>query len=256
MSTGFAIKSVTNPLDAATLAVTLDGQPRGTPTFLICRTPDVGLASTASATLTGGVYAVACPHPALWYVWGQDAQGVTDEPICAWCGLSDNPDLDLCGQALANILTQNKAALETALKTYFKSSAIAQIVYGGGAALTDYPAILITKPREQAQYIAMPFVRELTYTLEVMFTILHQDRASMLTAATRLSSRIVEILNQPAYEGLTLPSGTALAFCQCQEGDADEIKYGDNQWAAVGSTVWSGKALLQDCDGRPADVFN
>lgn len=246
MSTGFLIKTTANPKDGVHLSVTLDGTPSGSVTFSICRTPDFSKATAAAATLTAGVYAVATPHPALWYVWATDGIGTVDAPGCAWVGLSDYPDLDLCGQKLADILTANQAALNVALQTYFQDATIKHIVYGSASAITDFPAILVTKPVLKPHYVAMPYVREIVYQLEVIFTILHQDKAPMLTAASRFVSRIVEILNQPAYEGIVLDSGTPLAFCQCEEGEADETQYDENKYAAVGSLVWTGKALLQD----------
>ena len=246
MSTGFAIKSVVNPKDGATLSVILDGTPSASPTFKICRTPDYSRALSASAVLSGGQYAVSVPHPSLWYIWAADSVGVVDAPGCAWCGLSDNPDLDLCGQKLQEILTANVPALNVALQSYFQAATVKQIVYGSASAITDFPAILITKPEERAQYMFLPYGREITYQLEIMFTIIHQDPAPMLRAASRFVARIMEILNQPIYEGLILESGTPLAFCQCQEGEADESQVEANKWASTGSLVWSGKALLQD----------
>lgn len=251
MSTGFLIKSVVNPKDGIHLAVTLDGQPQGAPTFAVCRTPVLGSAAAAPATLAAGVWSVAVPHPSLWYVWATDSGGTT-APDCAWAGLSDNPELDLCGQKIADILTANRPALDAALQSTLQGATVKQVVYGGAAAINSFPSVLVTKPVETDEYTAMPWVRQKTYRLEIMFTIMHQDAAPLLGAATRFLARVMEILNQPAYEGLLLESGTRLAFCQCQEGEADEQQLDDNKWASVGSLVWSGQALLQDAGTTPA----
>lgn len=250
MSTGFQIKSVSNPKNGVTVSVVLDGQPAGTPTFALCRTPDVARAAAASATLSGGVWAVTVPHPSLWYVWATDTNGTT-APGAVYAGLSDNPELDLCGQALADILTANKPALDIALASSLQGATLKQIVYGGAAAITAFPAILVTKPVVTSEYIGMPWVREMTYQLEIMFTILHQDSAPLLKAATRFLGRVTEILNQPDYEGIRLESGTRLAFCQCREGESDEQQLEENKWASVGSLVWTAKSLLQDAGQTP-----
>lgn len=246
MSTGFVIKSVVNAYDGVTVQAALDGTPQGDPVFVAGRTPDPALARLAPATLRGGVWDVSVPHPALWYVWARDAGGTT-EPAACCAGLSDNPDLDLCGQKLQEILTANRPALDLALQSFFGADAsVKQIVYGTAAALVKFPAILITKPTVQAEYMFMPYGRQYTYRLEIMFTLLHQDPAPMLRSAARFIGRIMEVLNQPLYEGLVLESGTPLAFCQVEEGEADETQVSENQWTAVGSCVWSGKALGQD----------
>ena len=252
MSTGFAIKSVTNPKDGAHLTVALDGQPSGAPAFSVCRTPDLVNAAPAPSAPANGAWTVTVPHPSLWYVWATDAHGTTALPGCAWAGLSDDPELDLCGQAIADILTANRAALDLSLRSALPGASLKQIVYGGAAAVTQFPAILVTKPVERDEPIAMPWVREKIYQLDIMFTILHQDPAPMLKPATRLMARMLEILNQPAYAGLRLASGTVLGTCQCREGEADEQQLGENQWASIGSLVWTGQALLQDAGQSPA----
>jgi hypothetical protein len=189
---------------------------------------------------------VRVSHPSLWYVWGRDSSG-TGDPAACYVGLSDNPDLDLCGQKLQEILTANRPALDIALQSFFGADAsVKQIVYGTAAAITKFPSILITKPVEQATYVFMPYGREYTYRLEIMFTILHQDPAPMLRSAARFMGRIMEILNQPAYEGLILESGTPLSFCQTKEGEADEMQVSENQWTAVGSCIWQGESQMQD----------
>ena len=246
MSTGFVIKSVANPKTGSALSIVLDGTPTGTLTFFAGRTPNFALASPAAATSAAGIYTVSVPHPSLWYIWASDTNGVVDAPGCGWAGLSDNPDLDLIGQFLTQTLRDNQPALNIALASYLPGLSLKQIVYGGGTGVTDFPCIMVVKPHEDPEWAAMPFVRRISFRFEIMLTILHQDKAPMLPAMSRFLARVMEILNQPAYEGPTLESGTALAFCQCQDGEGDEVQYDDNKFAAVGSLVWSGSAMLQD----------
>ena len=246
MSTVFAIKNVSNPKSGVSLVVVLDGQPTGTLHFLVGRTPDVTLASPAAAVLASGIYTVTVPHPSLWYVWAYDDIGTVDVPGCNWAGLSDNPDLDLIGMKLWDILRSNQPALNLCLASYLPSLSLKQIIYGSGPSVSDFPCIMIVKPHQDAEWTAMPYCRRISFRFEIMLTILHQDKAPMLPAIARFLSRVMEILNQPGYEDLLLESGTRLAFCQCQDGEGDEVQYDDNKFAAVGSLVWSGTAMLQD----------
>lgn len=235
-----------NDHDGVHADVTLDGAPNGTPTFQIARTPD-GTQAAAQAVNTGGsVWQVAVPHPSLWYLWATDADGQVAVPAACWVGLADTPDLDLAGEQLRTVLEDNRAGLTAALQTFYPGAEVKQIVYGSATIINTFPSILIGKPRESVDWVAFPWVREHVYRFEIGFLIDHQDRASLLNWAARFAARGMEILNNPQYESLTLPSGLSLAFCECAEGDVDEVQLDDKTWAAAGTLQWIGKSLKQD----------
>lgn len=241
------IASLSDAGDGLNATAAIAGGVTGNLRLLLSRTPVLAQASAVAFALAGaGQYHLLLPHPGLWYVWAQDDTGTTNAQA-VWTGLEPGvSDLDLCGETLRALLEANAAGLNVALQTILPGVTTKQFVYGSATDIRDFPAILICKPRQSEEWVAFPMVKSITYTFDIMFYILHQDKGSMLRAAARLLGAAMSILNQPASESLSLPSGTPLAFCAAQSGDADDVEVETDKWVAIGSLVWSGNTLKQD----------
>lgn len=249
---GCAIVSVTNCQDAMHADVVLTGTiVGGTPTFYVASVPEAVPVLAPSFLLPTGVYRVVMATPGLWYVWVQDSQGRSANPSAVWVGLSDILDVNLTGMALAEILTRHKAGLEAqARETFFPKCTIKFIGYGTARNITDYPAILVTKPRFNSQWVAAPMVRQITYRFDILIFVLHNSPDNWLSVATNLANAVNHILDLPEYDALRLSSGTPLAFCQSSEGDSDDIEVEEGIYCALGSCTWSGEALEQRGDAQ------
>ena len=251
MNASFAIAKLDNQYDGIHARATLTGTPAADPTFWIARNPDVDPPFQAPANFVSpGVYDIAFPAPCGWYCWGNDSIGRTSKPIAEWVGLSDNPTLDECGLRLLTLLMDNKPLLDRLAAKYVSGETIKQILYADANMIKTYPSILITKPEVTSVLSFMPMGWIDTYTLTIIVVVAHQDRQSMIRQAARLFNAMQRIINQPAYESLTVGDGTDLSFCQIVRGDADDGLIDEQTWGAVASGVWSGEGVRQDTGGQ------
>jgi hypothetical protein len=195
--------------------------------------------------VSGSTYAVAVPFPALWYVWAVDNDGAVAPGAC-WVSITNDSDLRSCGEKLAAILLEHKAGLNAALSEISDQATVKQIVFGRSLNVDDFPAIVVTRPRRQENYIGLAFIREVIFSYEIFFALFHQDEASQLPIATNMADRIMQILNLPAYSSLTLDTGTPLTGCIATDGEPSEDEVGEKTWTAVGSVVWTAQGLIQD----------
>lgn len=254
MATGLSIKQITNNLDGSTAQVVLSGVADGDVTFQASRTPDMSNPITVDATLvTGLTYDVTLPAPVLWYISAADTAGSVVQPRPVWCSASNDGRTTQLGNKLQSILQANQEALDIALQQFFNLGPIKQIVYGQATQVKSFPAILITKPQRDPNYATYAWGKLNDWTFEIYAMILHQDPTPYLNASTDFMDRVIEILGQPAYSRLTLPDGTIVAFAQAKKGEADDVLVDEhaNKWAAVGSVVWTGNALIIDSYGAP-----
>lgn len=241
MATGFSIASVANKLDGRKMRVSLSGLPSGSVTFLVSRTPDRSgaFAPVAATSIDARTFDITVTRVALWYVWAIDTNGPVDVPGAAWVGFSDIPALDNVGIKLAQIMTDNIPGINAALQTWFPGTTVKQVVYGSALDIRDFPAIAITKPSVQDEYTGIPFLRTLTFSLEIHLYTLHQDKGSWTQAAARFTGRVMEILNQPDYSAILLPD-QILSMCHAFSGNVDEIEVEPGAFATVGTTIWTG----------------
>ncbi len=186
----------------------------------------------------------------LWYVWAIDSSGVSD-PMPIWVdvqqvGYNPGPDLVQVCDKLQEILLSHIPGINASIQQVFHADAGLKVVHFGSAtALREFPSILITNPRVQVDWVAFPMVREFVFTVDILAIILHQDQASVMPIATHMAGWIMEILNNPIYDQISLPNDTRLAFCMASSGDSMEAKFDEKYWSGVASIAWSGKALAQ-----------
>ena len=240
MATGFSI-SATNKLSGRSMRVSLSALPTGAVTFLVSRTPDraTAFAPLSAVQVDPKTYDLTVTRIALWYVWAIDANGPVDVPGAAWVGYSDIPALDNVGIKLAQMLTDNLPGINAALQTWFPGTTVKQVVYGSALDIRDFPSIAITKPSVVDEYTGIPFLRTLTYGLEIHLYTLHQDKGSWTQAAARFTGRVMEILNQPDYSAIVLPD-QILSMCHASSGNVDEVEVEPGAFATVGTTIWMG----------------
>lgn len=261
-----AVVSAVNmsPADGVHALVTVAGQPTGTLVLFASETavptnetPPHTQCVFAPTAITGQ-YLARVPRPGPWYFFAVDSAQFLivppAPPVACFVGLVDDVDLNLAGLYIEGILAAHRPALESSLASGWSAETnvtptIKHICYGTASGIKGFPAILITKPRETANYVAMPYIREHRYTLEIFTMLVHNEGYSHLPLAVKLAGRVMEILNQPGNDEILLPSGTRLAFCQCEQGESDDSQIDDNMWGAVGSVVWSGTTLKQNTIG-------
>lgn len=241
----FLIESVSNNRDGITGTVVLSGEPTGAVAFLAARTPDLDKASVIAATAKpNGDYVIAFAAPVLWYVWARDVTGTTDgSPV--WIGLSDNLDLNLCGNWVRDTLRQNQVAIEQKMQFISKGVTIKQIEYGSPALIEDYPSILICRPKFDPRFAFFSYGSEADYSVEVFFMVMHQEKASVIEMAAMMLEAGLAILRQPDYLTVVLESGLPLNIT-INQGTADEEQADESHWVGSGSLVWSGNGLTQD----------
>lgn len=245
MATGIVLHSLYNLQDGVHARATVYGTPSGSLIFLFADTPEIEKATQAPAVPDGqDLYMLLMPRIGLWYVWAQDDDGAT-APQAVWLGLSDDPDIDLCGEFLADALRLHEMGLQTALRSFFHDgTTIKSISYGSVFSIDEFPAILVTKPRESVQPVLMPLVDEHTFRFEILIFVPHQERSAYLRVAGVFCARVMEILNRPVYRDFQLKSGQCMGMCIASEGQSDEVQEDDKTWTALASVVWSGSAWI------------
>lgn len=247
MATGFTILGVKNILDGKSARVTLSALPSGPVVFRCSRIPEEETSRiiTTVIQIDPQTYEVGLPTSALWYIWAGDASGIVDLPGAAWIGHSDTPSLDNAGVKLQEILTRNLPGLNAALQTWYPGTTVKQIVYGSAIDVRSFPAIVITKPSMADDYQGIPFVRTQTFSFEIHFYVLHQDKGSWTQAAARFMGSVMTILNQPDYDYMELPD-MILSMCHVSSGAVDEVEVEAGKFAAIGTAIWTGIGDLMD----------
>jgi hypothetical protein len=248
LTSAIAIASVTNNQDGTHATVVITGTPTGSLSFKIARTPNYAKAFTA--TFTGaGPYVVAVPNADGWYFWAVDNNGPCTM-AAQWIGLSNNPEVDLVGLQLQTILSSNELLLNAALQQWYPNTTVKQIIYGNAAiAARGFPAIMVTKPRQQWQWVAMPYVKSVDFYYEVDCLVVHSEPQMALQLANKMAGAIINILKKPDYNVIVIPSGMQLAFCTPTEGEADENQVDDTSFGAVATVLWTGNGIIQDTGG-------
>jgi hypothetical protein len=214
-------------------------------TFRASRTPVYGEASAVTYTGSNPYY-VTVAHPALWYLWAVDDNGQCAEPCAVWTGTGNDVLLNEVGEALRARLWANKAGLEAMMRGLVDVAELRQVVYGSATDVSDWPAVLVHSGRIEDEYVAFPYVRQLSLQFQVAFLIPHEDEQTLLPLATRLAMAGMAILNQPEYDELLTDSGMRLYGCRAATGDMQDVQIDEKTWVAAGTLQWIGYGLLQD----------
>jgi hypothetical protein len=241
-----AIRSITNNKDGTSANVVLDGVPHGTLSFKACRLPDYSKAGAVTYTGSNGNYVLSLNYATLWYVWAVDSDGPSPSFAAVWIGLVNSSEMIATAEAVTGILTSHKAGIEAALNNILPKCTLKHIVFGDPSQIIDMPGILVTRPTEKFKYSGLAGQSLRDYALEIDFIFRTQDEVNLLPAATEMSSRIMQILNIPDYTNITISTGTPLAFCVANQGDADKEQIAEQEWIAAGSVLWSGEAYWVD----------
>ena len=249
--TSIAIDSITNNNDGSTVTIVLSGVPNGPVVFHACRTPDMAAPNLVTGTLTSAygvipaTYVVKLTHPSLWYIVAMDSSGTS--PVAAvWMDYStDVSDLDLIGMNIRDILLANKLGIEYILKLTHNAASLEQVVYGYEGAIVDYPSILISSPRVQERYVAVPYGREATFTYTIQCFVVHSTDQTELPLLGQFARAVQMILNQPANETFVIGNQMTINFNFISDVSIEEYEQAD-KFMSVGTMIWSGSTIYTD----------
>lgn len=219
--------------------VILSGTPNGSVSFMISRTPYY--AQAWATTFTGaGPYLVALPHPDTWFIWVLDTDGV-----CAQPGASYYDEWTQLGAHIQQVLIDAVPALNAALQTWIPGITIGSIIYGPGQDTDLYPAVIISHPEVDPDWVGEPYLTTYAYKCMLTCILLHEDEISYQQACTALLQCIGGILRNPFNESFVLPNGHGINFAQARGLQVSDREIGGH-WVTTGSLIWS--ALGQRLD--------
>lgn len=252
MTSSLVIDSIENVGNGLHALVSLDGTPTGTLTFYTSRIP--GSANATVTTYTGaGPYVVEVSHPSIWYIYAHDDNGFTSDPTLAVV-ISDDPNsngaqyMDEVGRLLTGIIEANIPGIEAALRVTYPGATVKTVQYGGASGIIAYPSICVDNPTSVDREFATGWVREMVYGYRIQCLVTHEDEASALPYAMQMADAIKMLLNQPAYETLTTPSGFTVDFGWVSNVSGSEAAYGE-AFQARSQLSWGVKGTYQDCPG-------
>ena len=213
--------------------VIVSGTPNGAVSFVVSRTPNY--AQAWATTFTGtGPYLVTLPHPDTWFIWVIDNDGV-----CAVAGSSFYDEWTQLANHVRDTLIAASAALTAALQTWVPGIVIGSIVAGSGADISLYPAVIVSHPFMDPEWVGEPYLTTYQYECMVTCILLHEDEVSYQDACSALLQCVGGILRNPYNESFVLPNGHQINFAQARGLRVSEREIGSH-WATIGTLTWSG----------------
>lgn len=204
-----------------------------------------------TATTTGSFPTVTAtvPSAGFWYFWLGDNDGETG-PFGVGVLATCSPWLVGVGNAVRDILIENKPRIDHMLQMYHPDASITTIEYGFSNSQVNAPFIVVTAPKFTSQVVAMPNTYEYGFALTIaVVTARANDETDETSGAAAVVQEISRILNQPYYSTRNLCDGCALYFCHASGGKAEMIAtpvQDGYMWFAVGDISWSGNLLVAE----------
>jgi len=245
------VTEVLNPHNGLSVDLQFDRAPEGTLQVYVARMPrETGLPAASVQPVQGAAnrYRVVHPYPQpvdreseLMYFTAVDDQGASvweDEAgylhgqAAAWIGCAAEDILTDIMKQLWRRIVDNRAGIEARLREIEPSVTLKQIIWGMGERIEAYPAIEINQVSFSEPYAAVPRVRAASVRADIYGYIVHQTPTVEAELITAFGRAVQRILNQEAYEEMTLLSGATLALCQAQD-------------LAFDNNVWGGQALAR-----------
>jgi len=260
MATLVAWNSLINDKNGMTATYSLSGVIAGSLDFQASRLPDrsnaFDLVPTNEASSTDGTSGLVTntgtlpfPNPGLWYVWFSESGNTSEDTEAVWVRASDDLDLDEIGTTVRDILWDNRRGIEKACWELYPDLTLKTVTFGFDSAVKEFPAIIVSQPKVREEYFATGFVKVHYYTLYINAVLVHEDEATEVPTVDRLIRAAMDILNNPYYEQLTLPSGLPVYRCQAVSGASTESDLGGSRYAAIGSIIWTCEAMRQQTVG-------
>lgn len=223
--------------------VVTSGNPSGTLTFMVCRTPSGTKIDTPSVSTGSNNWIVAIPSTGLWYVWTKDNNGTSAECKAVWKTYGDHFPLMDISIAIADRLKLNREGINAALRTVEPNSEIKHIVAGNGSIISEYPAILIAPASRSNQFEFAPHTFIVNFGVKIYLYMFKEDSDPREDIVSQAAEAVQYILNQKEY--LSMSAG-GLCLSQCYVSDISLEENAGNDGRLQHSAVLSWTAMAYD----------
>ncbi len=251
------VTEVLNPYDGRHVDLVLDRAPTGSLTVYANRTPETPGEEALAIDLGGKRYRVTSPFPApdesapeLTYFTVEDSAGLSvwrDEDgylqgqAAAWIGNTREDELTDVMKQLRWRLQDNAVGIEARLRAIEPEITLKQIIWGMEEALETYPSMEIDQVALSEPYEGTNRFRIASVKADIFGYIVHQAPTVEAELITAFGRAVQRILNQEAYEQMTLLGGQLLVSCQAQDLGFDNNIWNGTRFVSSFNLSWSGQ---------------